>query len=86
MREEDAEPDEIAIIIPSDKDKKGDDEPRSATPGGHPIPRTVVEESPGNTETQSHPEKKYTADAPADFVLAADDKAGGSGSATGTDV
>lgn len=71
MRQEDAEPDEIAVV-PEEK-KTGDEEKDAAppTPGGQPIPRTVVEESSGNSEAQSHPEIKYTADAPPDLVLKA---------------
>lgn len=70
MRQEDAEPDEIAVV-PEEMKKTGDDEKDAAplTPGGQPIPRTVVEETSGNSEAQSHPEKKYTADAPPDLIL-----------------
>lgn len=69
MRQEDAEPDEIAVV--PEEQKAGDEEKDAAppTPGGHPIPRTVVEETSGNSEAQSHPEKKYTADAPPDLIL-----------------
>ncbi|ROW10990.1 hypothetical protein VMCG_01239 [Cytospora schulzeri] len=83
MRQEDAEPDEIAVV-PEEK-KKGDEEKDAAplTPGGQPIPRTVVEETSGNSEAQSHPEKKYTADAPPDLVLKPD---GSEEEQEGTDV
>ena len=72
MRQEDAEPDEIAVV--PEEQKTGDEEKDAAppTPGGHPIPRTVVEETSGNSEAQSHPEKKYTADAPPDLMLKPD--------------
>lgn len=73
MREEDAEPDEIAIVTEGLKgeaeEAQGDDIRSPSTPGGHPIPKTVVEESSGNSEEQSHPEKKYKADTPADLVV-----------------
>lgn len=72
MREEDAEPDEIAIVtegLKTEVEVQGDDIKSPSTPGGHPIPKTVVEESSGNSEEQSHPEKKYTADTPADLVV-----------------
>ena len=39
MRESDAKPDEVAVIPEKDNDL----EPRSATPGRHPIPTTLVE-------------------------------------------
>lgn len=69
MRQEDAEPDEIAVV--PEELRAGNEEKDAAppTPGGQPIPRTVVEETSGNSEAQSHPEKKYTADAPPDLVL-----------------
>ncbi|KUI67886.1 hypothetical protein VM1G_02626 [Cytospora mali] len=72
MRQEDAEPDEIAVV--TEELKTGEEEKDEAppTPGGRPIPRTVVEETSGNSEAQSHPEKKYTADAPPDLILKAD--------------
>lgn len=74
MREGDAEPDEIAIL-PEDQKKQGEGETEekdareSSTPGGHPIPKTVVEETWGNSEVQSRPETKYKADTPADMVV-----------------
>lgn len=72
MREGDAAPDEIAIVVGENKiedEDQGEDIKSPSTPGGYPIPKMVVEESPGNTETQSHPEKKYKADTPADLVI-----------------
>lgn len=74
MREGDAEPDEIAIL-PEDQKKQAEGETQekdtkeSSTPGGHPIPKTVVEETWGNSEAQSRPETKYKADTPADMVV-----------------
>lgn len=74
MREEDAEPDEIAVVaaggLKLDTNVQGGADSKSpSTPGGHPIPKTVVEETSGNSEEQSHPEKKYKADTPADLVI-----------------
>lgn len=73
MREGDAEPDEIAILPKSNNEAEGDKQEKDikspATPGGHPIPKTVVEEAWGNSEVQSRPETKYKADAPADEVV-----------------
>lgn len=74
MREGDAEPDEIAIL-PEDQKTEAEGETQekdtkeSSTPGGHPIPKTVVEETWGNSEAQSRPETKYKADTPADMVV-----------------
>lgn len=74
MREEDAEPDEIAIVIPEKKERADGEEQgggrhvRSpSTPGGHPIPMTVVEETTGNSEAQSQPEIKHKGDASPDL-------------------
>ncbi|KAF6841122.1 hypothetical protein CPLU01_00683 [Colletotrichum plurivorum] len=86
LREGDAEPDEIAI-----QEKKGDEKPasddgRPTTPGGQPIPKTVVEEAPGSTGPHSEEyEEKRKADAPADLVLkpkAEAEAEGGSGSSS----
>ncbi len=76
MREGDAEPDEIAII-PDNTEKappSGDEAHLSPTPGGQPIPKTVVEESPDTDGSQVHPEKRHRADPPPDLVLKADGK------------
>lgn len=82
MREEDAEPDEIAIVA-EEKGPGGetqDADIRSpSTPGGYPIPKTVVEESPGNSEAQSHPEVKHKADTPADLVVKSSQEQDGTG-------
>lgn len=82
MREGDAEPDEIAIIpdntlpdgtlkSPVDED---DNRGRSQSPGGFPIPKTVVEESPDVDGSVEHPEiqEKHKADAVPDVVIQAD--------------
>ncbi|KAH9909197.1 hypothetical protein F4778DRAFT_715723 [Xylariomycetidae sp. FL2044] len=67
-RTEDAEPDEIAVI-PGDKPKDvSQDEPD--TPGGQPIPKTVVDETgdtPGSS-TQNYHEQLRQADAAPDLV------------------
>ncbi|KAK3329014.1 hypothetical protein B0H66DRAFT_540003 [Apodospora peruviana] len=77
MREGDAEPDEIAFV-PDPANKPGELEipARSPTPGGQPIPKTVVEESPDSPGAVTHPEtelkQKQRADPPPDLVLKAD--------------
>ncbi|KAB5563465.1 hypothetical protein GE09DRAFT_960427 [Coniochaeta sp. 2T2.1] len=94
MREGDAEPDEIAII--PDLSLKTKDlgreqsQDRALSPGGHPIPKTVVEESPDTPGSREHEEdkSKHRADAPPDLLIQADGtevKEDGDGS-TGTDV
>ena len=72
MRESDAKPDEVAVIPEGSEDK--DIEPRSSTPGGHPIPTTIVEKldpaSPSHGEvpgTLAH--GKRAADAVPDLVV-----------------
>lgn len=102
MREGDAAPDEIAIIpddtlpdgtLKSPVDKQSRE--RSQSPGGHPIPRTVVEESPDIAGSVEHPEvkEKHRADAPPDLVIQADgtkveegDGGDGGDGTTGTDA
>lgn len=71
-RESDAEPDEVTIIPEGTEDK--DSEPRSSTPGGRPIPTTLVEKvdpsSPSHGEvpgTLAH--EKRSADAVPDLVV-----------------
>jgi hypothetical protein len=83
MREGDAEPDEIAIIPDGPKKSLGVDAP-SPTPGGKPIPKTVLEEAEDSSELQAHPERKHRADPPPDLVLKPEHKS--EGSATGMDV
>ncbi|KAI1107846.1 hypothetical protein F4804DRAFT_2539 [Jackrogersella minutella] len=71
-RTEDAEPDEIAII--SERKPQSASPDRPVTPGGHPIPKTVVEESvdaPGSS-TQRYHETLHRADASPDFIRKAD--------------
>ncbi|KAK4170253.1 hypothetical protein QBC43DRAFT_305691 [Cladorrhinum sp. PSN259] len=76
MREGDAEPDEIAIIPdPSDPTPlETAPEARPLTPGGHPIPKTVVEESPDDEGAVTHPEvdDKHKADPIPDLTIKAD--------------
>lgn len=76
MREEDAEPDEIAIIPDSSDPTPAEPEPvaRPPTPGGHPIPKTVVEESPDGEGAVTHPEtrQRRKSDAHPDVVVKAD--------------
>ena len=84
-RTEDAEPDEIAII--PDESKPVTSEAPSPTPGGQPIPTTLVEETPDSPGSTRHPEieKRHRADPPPDLVLTADGKTV-EGGASGTDV
>ncbi|OIW34959.1 hypothetical protein CONLIGDRAFT_32266 [Coniochaeta ligniaria NRRL 30616] len=90
MREGDAEPDEIAIIpdlsLKTDVGREQSRE-RALSPGGHPIPKTVVEESPDSAGSVEHTEDKakHRADAPPDLLIRADgteveDEEGESGS------
>lgn len=91
MREEDAAPDEIAIITdPKNLSKSDSDQPaRSPTPGGHPIPKTVVEETPDAEGSVTHPENRQRrkSDAHPDVIVKADgQKVEDGGEATGTDA
>ena len=82
-REGDAEPDEIAVI--PDKLALATEGKKSPTPGGQPIPMTVVQEAPGSTGPHSEEfEKRRRADAPPDLVLKPDGKAEGAGASTGS--
>ncbi len=91
MREGDAEPDEIAIIPdPSDPSPV---EPehigRPPTPGGHPIPKTVVEETPDaeGAVTQPENEQRNKSDPQPDVVVKADGhRVEEGGAANGTDA
>jgi len=81
MREEDAAPDEIAIIPEPDSGlaeqaDAAEDAPRPSTPGGYPIPKTVVEETSDAPGSISHPETeaKHRADPHPDLILKADGK------------
>ncbi|KAI0176382.1 hypothetical protein GGR52DRAFT_571346 [Hypoxylon sp. FL1284] len=67
-RTQDATPDEIAIV----HDKKPESSPvdRPLTPGGHPIPKTVIDEAadaPGSSTHHYH-EDLHKADATPDFI------------------
>ncbi|MDB5910485.1 MAG: uncharacterized protein JWP34_4599 [Massilia sp.] len=95
MREGDAAPDEIAII-PDLFLKTGvgieQSQQRALSPGGHPIPKTVVEESPdtaGSVEREEN-KAKHRADAPPDLLIHADgtevEEGEGETGSTGTDV
>ncbi len=87
MREGDAEPDEIAIIPePQPVTAHGDRGPPSPGPGGKPIPKTVVKETPDIAGSQTHPEKKHKADPPADLVLKADGTVEDGDGVSGTDA
>lgn len=83
LREGDAEPDEIAIVpeekMVADGEEQEEDIKSPSTPGGHPIPKTVVEESSGNSEAQTHPETKHKADTPADLVVKSSEEQDGTG-------
>lgn len=91
MREGDAEPDEIAIIPdPSDPTPPDPEAPaRSPTPGGHPIPKTVVEETPDAEGAVTHPEseQRNKSDPQPDVVVKADgQRVEEGGAANGTDA
>lgn len=90
LREGDAEPDEIAII--PDPNSSPEPEPVQAspspTPGGHPIPKTVVEETPDVEGSVTHAENRQRrkSDAHPDLVVKADGKVEDGGAANGTDA
>ncbi|KAI1497374.1 hypothetical protein F5X99DRAFT_421420 [Biscogniauxia marginata] len=68
-RTKDAEPDEIAIIEEG-KPRSASVDETPPTPGGHPIPRTVVDQtadSPGSSSSHYH-EHLHQADATPDFI------------------
>ncbi|KAK3310018.1 uncharacterized protein B0T15DRAFT_546353 [Chaetomium strumarium] len=87
MREGDAAPDEIAIIPDPSNESAAEPEepPRSPTPGGQPIPKTVVEETPDVEGSVTHPENRQRrkSDAHPDLVVKADGKVEGGGAANG---
>jgi hypothetical protein len=91
MREGDAEPDEIAIV-PDPRDPSPPDPqqlPRPPTPGGRPIPKTVVEETPDAEGAVSRPESRQRrlSDAQPDLVVKADGQRVEQGeAANGTDA
>ncbi|KAK3995484.1 hypothetical protein QBC44DRAFT_320530 [Cladorrhinum sp. PSN332] len=76
LREGDAEPDEIAIIPDPSHPTPPEtiSEARPLTPGGHPIPKTVVEESPDDEGAVTHAEveEKHKADPHPDLTIKAD--------------
>jgi len=90
LREGDAAPDEIAIIPDANTDTPSEAErpPRSPTPGGHPIPKTVVEETPDGEGSVTHPENRQRrkSDAHPDLVVKPDGKVEEGGAANGTDA
>lgn len=78
MRAEDARPDEVAFI----DDEKKTESPgvmSPATPGGQPIPKTVLEEVPpspvlgGLSRSSTHKHKRHMSDAMPDLVLQVED-------------
>ncbi|KAJ0325211.1 hypothetical protein Brms1b_000514 [Colletotrichum noveboracense] len=87
MREGDAEPDEIAIQENKSDEKTSSDAVPPPSPGGQPIPKTVVEEVPGTSGPHSEEyAEKRKADAPADLVLKAEDDVKDDGSNTEFDA
>jgi hypothetical protein len=78
MREEDAAPDEIAYVPEPNSAPEtvpgGEQDGTPPTPGGQPIPKTVVEESPDTEGSVTHPEieKKHVSDPHPDVVHKAD--------------
>jgi len=79
MREGDAAPDEIAYVpdptsATETAPSAGQQDGTPSTPGGQPIPKTVVEESPDVEGSVTHPEveKRHSADPNPDVVLKAD--------------
>lgn len=85
MREGDAEPDEIAIQENKSEEETSSDAVPPPSPGGQPIPKTVVEEVSGTSGPHSEEyAEKRKADAPADLVLKAEDDIKDDGSNTGT--
>ncbi|KAK5663635.1 hypothetical protein OQA88_4066 [Cercophora sp. LCS_1] len=76
MREEDAAPDEIAYVpdVNTQSTPETKDDAAPPTPGGHPIPKTVVEETPDTEGSKTHPEiiKRHGSDPHPDVVLKAD--------------
>ncbi|KAF9879267.1 hypothetical protein CkaCkLH20_03500 [Colletotrichum karsti] len=83
LREGDAEPDEIAIQENKSEEETSSEPVPPASPGGQPIPKTVVEEVPGSSGPHSEEyEEKRKADAPADLVLKKEDDTKEGGSST----
>lgn len=88
MREGDAAPDEIAIIPDASTSSELEQPPRSPTPGGHPVPKTVLEETPDAEGSVTHPENRHRrkSDAHPDLVVKADGKVEQGGATNGTDA
>ncbi|KAK1782056.1 hypothetical protein QBC45DRAFT_403639 [Copromyces sp. CBS 386.78] len=76
LREGDAKPDEFAIIPDPDSKLTAEehDERRPSTPGGRPIPKTVVEETPDSAGAITRPEieARRSVDTPPDVLVKAD--------------
>ncbi|KAK1752486.1 hypothetical protein QBC47DRAFT_363250 [Echria macrotheca] len=76
MREGDAAPDEIAYVPEADAEGESTEAGKdpSPTPGGRPIPKTVVEEAPDTEGSVTHPEieKRHDSDPHPDVILKAD--------------
>jgi hypothetical protein len=88
LREGDAEPDEIAIIPDPNSPPEPEQTSPSPTPGGRPIPKTVVEETPDVEGSVTHAENRQRrkSDAQPDLVVKADGKVEDGGAANGTDA
>jgi hypothetical protein len=58
----------------SSEDRALDPSFRPPTPGGQPIPKTMVEETPDVAGSTTHPgiERRHQADPPPDLILKAD--------------
>ena len=74
MRENDAEPDEIAVIPDASRTSSLSslgNESHPATPSGQAVPVTIVEKTSDSDGSMTHPEiqKKHKADPPPDLVL-----------------
>ncbi|KAK4251850.1 hypothetical protein C7999DRAFT_27530 [Corynascus novoguineensis] len=76
LREGDAAPDEIAIIPDASTSSELEQPPRSPTPGGYPVPKMVLEETPDAEGSVTHPENRQRrkSDAHPDLVVKADGK------------
>lgn len=78
LREGDAEPDEIAVIADGDGADTSDGSTtahlpgRPSTPGGKPVPTTVLEESADGDGAKTPDGKKHEADPVPDLVVKAD--------------
>ena len=89
LSEEDAAPDEIAYLPDPKKAAEDSIDEKLPPPGGLPIPKTVVEESPDVDGSVTHPEieKRHGSDPHPDVVLKADgQRIVDASSATGTDA